>query len=206
MKSWALRFLLTPLLAASTFIACANNNQSPNNTGAGPAAIATVPPPANCMNGSTYCNSNLYAGNTGFSAYPSNPYYYNTSYAWNQGSYYGNFCDCPNGSRPVYNGQFGLGCVAISNFQSYSNGALYWGLGANNNQWVNIPQISNSQGYPNYATNGCYQNVAQSCFVDQVNSCSPGFICQTTGGASRLGICVGQGATNLSPNGMGGYR
>ncbi|HEY8271225.1 MAG TPA: hypothetical protein VIG33_10090 [Pseudobdellovibrionaceae bacterium] len=201
MKSSTLNYLLISLFTLSLFVACADQHSN-NNNGA-PTNIATVPPPANCVNGTAYCNSNQYIGNPGFSAYPNNPYYYTNRYAWNQGGYYGNFCDCPNGSRPVYNGQFGLGCVAISSFQSYTGNAVYWGLGANNNQWVNIPQISNSHGYPQ---NGCYQQVMQSCFIDQANSCGVGLTCQTTGGASRLGICVGQGATNSSLGGMGGYR
>lgn len=208
MKSWILSVIVMPLV----FLACAEKQDSGS-----PAEVAVVPPPAAtplpapptaCVDGTTYCNSNLYRGNPGFTAYPHNPYFYNMRYAWggNFGlgsGYVGNFCNCPHGSRPVYNGQFGLGCVSTANFQAYAGGAVYWGYGANNNQWVNIPQISNSQGYK---SNGCYQNVAQSCFVDQVNSCGPGLLCQTTGGGSRLGICVAQGATNTSAGSMGGYR
>lgn len=196
MKSWILNCILMPLFAISVIIACADKQQSSGNGAV--VTVATVPPPTNCVNGTTYCNSNQYIGNAGFSAYPYNPYFYNNSAMGNGG----NFCNCPNGSRPVYNGQFGLGCVASSNFQSYSGGAVYWGLGAHNNQWVNVPQFSNSQGYSN---NSCYQNVAQSCFVDQANSCGVGLRCQTTGGGSRLGICVGQGATNMFPGNVGGY-
>ncbi len=182
MKSWILNCILMPLAATSLIVACANNQNSGNGVATPP------PPPTNCVDGTTYCNSNQYYGNSGFSAYPNNPYFFNNSYTWNNGGNYGSFCNCPYGTRPVYNGQFGLGCVATSSFQSYSSGAIYWGLGANNNQWVNVPQISNSQGYPQ---NTCYQSVAQSCFVDQANSCGAGLTCQTTGGASRIGICVG---------------
>lgn len=195
MKSWIFTFLVLPLM----FVACAEKND-------GGSQVATVPPPTTCVDGSTYCNSNQYVGNQGFSAYPYNPYYYNMNYSWGgNAGYVGNFCNCPYGTRPVYNGQFGLGCVSNSSFQAYAGGAAYWGYGANNNQWVNIPQISNSQGYPQQQ-GGCYQNVAQSCFVDQLNSCGAGRVCQTTGGGSRLGICVAQGATNTSAGSMGGYR
>lgn len=196
MKSWIL-LVLMPLL----FVACADKN------GGSDATIATVPPPATCMDGSTLCNANQYGAYPGFSAYPYNPYYYNMNYAWGgyANGYVGNFCNCPVGTRPVYNGQYGLGCVANTTFQAYAGGAVYWGYGANNNQWVNIPQISNSQGYPQ-GSNGCFQNVAQSCFVDQMNSCGAGLVCQTTGGGSRLGICVAQGATNGAYGGTAGYR
>lgn len=204
MKNWIMSFILVPLV----FVGCADDKNSNPGTTAG--TIATVPPPTtSCVDGSAYCNSGLYNNNNGFYAYPNNPYYHNLNYAWNGyfggsiGGYVGNFCNCPIGTRPVYNGQFGLGCVSTMSFQAYAGAAVYWGYGANNNQWVNIPQVSNSQGYPQ---SRCFQNVAQSCFVDQLNSCGPGRICQTTGGGSRLGICIAQGVTNTSAGSIGGYR
>jgi len=194
MKHWIFTFLVMPLI----LVAC--GDKQPANT------IATVPPPTpTCVNGTAYCNSNQYANYPGYSAYPYNPYYYNMNYAWGSGGYMGNFCDCPAGTRPVYNGQFGLGCVRVSTFNAYAGGAVYWGYGANNDQWVNIPQISNTQGYTQQ-NSGCFQNVAQSCFVDQLNACGTGRVCQATGAASRLGICVAQGATNTSTGSIGGYR
>lgn len=185
MKRWIFTFLVMPFVV----VACAGDKNSDTT-------VATVPPPTSCVDGTTYCNSNQYAAYPGYQAYPYNPYYYQTN---------GNFCNCPWGSRPVYNGQFGMGCVSMNTFNTYAYGAVYWGYGANNNQWVNIPQISNSQGYPQQ-NNGCFQNVAQSCFVDQLNACGAGRVCQTTGGGSRLGICVAPGATNTSAGSMGGYR
>lgn len=190
MKRWLVTFLVMPLI----LVACADKKNGND--------VATVPPPTTCMNGSTYCNSNMYGYNNGYAAYPYNPYYYNMNTIWAQGGYYGNFCNCPPGHRPVYNGQYGLGCVAIAQFQPVAYGAVYWGWGANNSQWVNMPQISNSQGYPTNR-NSCFQNVAQSCFVDQANSCGTGATCQTTGGGSRLGICV---SGNGTINNGGGYR
>lgn len=206
MKNWIASFILMPFL----IIACADDKGS-NPSPAAAETIATVPPPTtSCVDGTTYCNSHLYSNYNGFYAYPKNPYYYNLNYSWNAhfggnyGGYIGNFCNCPVGTRPVYNAQFGLGCVSQFSFQPYISAAVYWGYGANNNQWVNIPQVSNSQGYP--SQNSCYQNVVQSCFVDQLNSCGAGRLCQTTGGGSRLGICVAQGVTNTSAGSIGGYR
>jgi len=173
MKRWILASLVMPLVLA----ACGSNNSSSGTT-------ATVPPPTNCIDGSAYCNSNYYNQNNGYSAYPYNPYYYGST---------GNFCNCPVGYRPVYNANYGLGCVSMSSFQPYAYGAVYWGWGANNNQWVNIPQVSNTQGYP--SSSSCYQNIAQSCFVDQVNSCGAGATCQPTAGGSRLGVCLANGTT-----------
>ena len=185
MKHWLMTYLILPAL-----VACGDKDKG-NSAG----TIATVPPPTTCMSG-TYCNSNQYGQSNGYTAYPVNPYY--------NGSNNGSFCDCPYGYRPVYNGQYGLGCVSAATFQPYSNGAVYWGWGANNNQWVNIPQVSNTQGYP--ANNSCYRNVAQSCFVDQINSCGGGATCQATGGGSRLGVCTTAGTNSASPNYNGGYR
>lgn len=147
------------------FAACANNNNSNDNT------IATVPPPT-CADGSTNCNPNQYP-----------TYMYGSSY-------YGSYCNCPPGSRPVYNGAFGMGCLAIS--------------GSNNGQWVNLGQISNTQGYPN---TGCYQKHAASCLVDRPNSCGVGATCQATGGGSRIGVCVTAGTqySDHMPT-TGGYR
>lgn len=199
MKHWIFTFLVMPLV----FVACADKG------GGGDQTIAAVPAPApttTCVDGTTYCNSNQYANYNGFRPYPGNPYYYNVNTVWGAGGYVGNFCNCPWGSRPVYNGQFGMGCVSVNTFNAYAGGAVYWGYGANNNQWVNMPQISNSQGYPQNTNNGCFQNVAQSCFVDQMNACGAGRVCQTTGGGSRLGICVAPGATNTSAGSIGGYR
>lgn len=199
MKRWIFTALVLPFL----FAACGGNND--NNSGGTTGTIATVPPPTNtCMNGTTYCNSNMYGQNFGYAAYPYNPYFYGVNYGFYNASYYGSFCDCPPGHRPVYNTQYGLGCVSVSSFQPYAYGAVYWGWGANNNQWVNVPQVSNTQGYP--SSNTCYRNVVQTCFVDQVNSCGASATCQATGGGSRLGVCVTAGGSAPGAGGASGYR
>lgn len=200
MKHWIVTIILLPLF----FAACGGDKK--NNS---PQQVAVVPPPApsaHCIDGSIYCNSNYYRRNPGYTSYPYNPYYYGANYTWNYfgGGSYGNFCNCPSGHRPVYNGSYGLGCVAVNTFQPYAYGAVYWGWGANNNQWVNINQVSNVSGYPQ--NNRCFQNVAQSCFVDQINSCGAGALCQPTSGGSRLGICVVNGTAGVPNGSMGGYR
>lgn len=167
MKRWILTCLVAPLF----FAAC-----DPGKSDPAPAAA----PSAACMNGTTYCDSSLYGFNRGFSAYPQNPY---------DNPNAGNFCSCPTGQRPVYNGQYGLGCISNSSFQAYAANAVYWTWAAGNNQWVNQPQISNTQGYFGNSSS-CYKDVAQTCFVDQPNSCGTGLACIATAGASRVGICA----------------
>ena len=122
----------------------------------------------------------------GFAPYPYTNFY---SYNWSNGGYvHIPLCDCPANSRPVYNSSIGMGCVSNQYFQPISIGAYYWSLTPNNYQWVNWSQVSNTTGtIGNF--NNCYQQVAQSCFVDVANSCGNGFVCQATAGGSRLGIC-----------------
>jgi hypothetical protein len=177
MKRWILNCLVAPLI----FAACADKDSGPN---------PVVAPPTACINGSTYCDSSQYGYNQGFSAYPQNPYYTNGTN--------GNFCSCPAGQRPVYNGQFGLGCANITAMDGTAGSAIYWSWQSNNNQWVNMPQSSNTQGYFGNTTS-CYKTVMQSCLVDEPNSCGAGVTCRVVGGGSRLGICTTGGTVPASP-------
>jgi hypothetical protein len=201
--------LLTVVVAFS-LAACNKSDDKKNND-----VVAQPPPPTmdnSCIAGQVNCNQQLYNNyyQYGFRPYGVNPYNYNNGYNgyWNNSRnpyayYYQNtygygynnlgFCNCPTGYRPVYNGGMGLGCVSLNYIQPFASGAFYYGLQvqSNNYHWVNISQISNTSGYP--ARNSCYDNVAQSCFVDQANSCgSSAYICRPTAGGSRLGICTRQ--------------
>lgn len=150
---------------------------------------------AQCVHNPSLCNQGIYHGTPGYSAY--NYGYGNGygNYGYNNGySAYGPFhqinnsaylCNCPAGSVPTYNSYGGLGCVQTGYIGGY--GYAYLGYGANNNQWTNIPQISNIQGYNN---NGCYNGVVQSCIVTQANTCSAGYTCRPTSGGSAIGLCV----------------
>lgn len=121
----------------------------------------------------------------GWSAYPNYVNGYAQFYA---GSPYYNYCACPNGTRPVYNQYFGLGCYSQSNFQPFAAYASYYGYATYNTHWVNIPRISNLEGYPD---NGCFSNVAESCYVRSgTNTCSSGKTCLPTAAGSPLGICI----------------
>ncbi len=168
--------LLVALLVTSCQKSNSNNNNNVN---------------AQCVNNPSLCNQGVYQGVPGYSTY--NYGYGNSGY--NNGySNYGPFhqinnsaylCNCPHGSVPTYNSYGGLGCVQNGYIGGY--GYAYLGYGANNNQWTNIPQISNVQGYNN---NGCYNGVVQSCIVTQSNTCSVGYTCRPTSGGSAIGLCV----------------
>ncbi len=145
-----------------------------------------------CVNNPQLCNNNYYNNNYGFQ-----PYNYNN------GGYYNavgsNLCNCPSGTMPTYNAYAGMGCVNANVVNSGGSGGLYGyayfgygtGSGANNNQWMNIPQVSNYVGYNNQS---CYNGVVQSCMTDQQNMCSTGFTCIASNASSRMGLCVSNSA------------
>ncbi len=125
-----------------------------------------------------------YAQYGGYNAYYNQFYYGNYSY-----NYYGQFCDCPSGYLPAYNSDNGLGCVQTSAVQPYWSFAAYFSLQANNN-WTNVPIMSSVQGPSTASSRNCYNSVLTSCLADMHESCGRGYACQTTSGASRIGICV----------------
>ncbi len=207
------------------------NQQNPYGNGGyggygyGNGGYATSPMNAGCINGDINCQMQMYNNyNTyGYSAYPINPYnwggYYNYhNYRFGTGGGAGgygyggymNFCNCPVGTRPIYNSWAGLGCVQDMTIQPYFGAAMYYGLQPNNYQWVNIPQIPNTMGYGGggyggggYGGGNCFSNVAQSCFIDQGGGCGAGGFCRVTAAGSRVGICVSNGS-NGGANGV--YR
>ncbi len=155
-----------------------------------------------------YNNSNYY--NSGY-----NNYDYNSGYAYGTGygsgyrsgygygsasNYYNNtassLCNCPQGSMPTYNTYAGMGCVnsGLINNNGYSGYAYFsWGTGSNNNQWMNIPQVSN---YVGYGSQSCYNGVVQSCLTDQQNMCGIGYTCRASSAGSRMGLCVSNSAAS----------
>ncbi len=100
-------------------------------------------------------------------------------------------CNCPVGSVPTYNNYGGLGCVQSSLLGGFQGYAYYGYNTSNNNQWTNIPQISNVQGYNN---SSCYNGVVQSCIVNDQSTCRSGYSCRASSAASAIGICVSNGA------------
>lgn len=185
--------------------ACGNDKSDSGNNG-GKVAAAPAAMDNNCIAGANPCNNNIYNNyqNYGFMPYPnySNPYYYSYYGAY---GYYGNngFCECPAGYRPVYSAYNGLGCVKNDNFNAYSNYAVYWWLQPNNSQWVNIPQVTNLQPTTTQGYN-CYQNVAQTCFVNTANSCGYNATCLPSAPGSVIGVCTLNNTVNTTGN--TGYR
>ena len=147
-----------------------------------------------------------YSSGYQYGGYSNGPFNYMNNAAY--------LCNCQSGYMPTYNSYAGLGCVQANagygggmNYNaSYTNGGnpgfsggayAYFSWGANNNQWTNIPQISNHTGYTN---SGCYNGVVQSCLVGQPNTCSVGYTCQAESASSRLGLC-----RSTTASGNGGY-
>lgn len=162
---------------------------------------------AQCVNNPNLCQSNVYNapgftpynyGNTGYGSYGN----YGGGYSYNDPfNYYQNnsafLCNCSSGLVPTYNSYAGLGCVQQSQVNSGAYAYFSWGI--DNNQWTNIPQVSNVSGYSN---SGCYNGVVQSCLVGQANTCSIGFTCRTNDASSHLGLCV---SNSTATNSSGGY-
>lgn len=186
-------------------LSCAKGGGDSAGNNSNTATVNSV----NCIENPQLCQPQVYNAN-GFSTYPAQPYGYgqygyNQGYPYNSGSmYYGNgyvtagagpfhymnnsayLCNCPSGTMPTYNIYGGLGCVQNQVVGSFS-GYAYFGYGATNNQWMNIPQISN---YTGYTQQNCYNGVVQSCLTDQTGSCGSGYTCRATSAQSRMGLCV----------------
>ncbi|MFN3697561.1 MAG: hypothetical protein ACK4VO_08975 [Pseudobdellovibrio sp.] len=184
---FTMRLMFFAYLAMVVFLvtSCQNNNDDEQN------AIN-----ANCVYNPAACQANLYNQTPGFTPYnyygygyvngSSGPFHYLNNSAY--------LCNCPAGTIPTYNSYAGLGCVQsnyISGF-NYSFMSLN-GSTTNNSHWVNIPQISNIQGY---TTNGCYNGVVQSCVVSNASTCLAGYVCRPTTAASAIGLCVSTSANN----------
>lgn len=194
-----MRVLFFSYLILVTFMvtACQKNNNDEGH-------ITT-----DCLNYPAACQTSYY-NQPGFTPYNYNGY----GYGYQQGGvfynngYYGSgtspfhqmynsayLCNCPAGSVPTYNNYAGLGCVQSNLLGGYQGYAYYGYNTSNNNQWVNIPQISNTTGYNN---SSCYNGVVQSCIVTDAASCRTGYTCRPSSGASAIGVCVSNGANGQS--------
>jgi hypothetical protein len=138
----------------------------------------------------------------GYQAYPYEGYSNSTNsiYRYQTEYYYGlnyglsgsSLCGCPNGTRPVYNGNMGTGCVNQNLVPQYSR-TYYWSWSAGNpqnNHYVNWGQMSNISGQFSNTGSGCYSNVAWSCLVNRGNQCPSGSTCRATAQNSPIGVCI----------------
>ncbi|MFP5519135.1 MAG: hypothetical protein ACLGGX_04485 [Bdellovibrionia bacterium] len=192
------------VLMLAFVVGCADDKSSSNNN----TGTATTPLDA-CIQQGT-CNSSLYNNytNYGWVAHPYTGYYqYPNSYQHQVGyyNYYGaspyyNYCSCPSGFQAVYSAHIGLGCLRDNYYQAYSAYSIFtpyvqiqagFNLGTGtpmNNHWVNIPRISNMEGYAN---NSClFTNTATACYVGAQNTCASGSQCIPTAAGSPIGLCI----------------
>lgn len=141
---------------------------------------------AYCMQNPYACQQNVYnqGYNNGYYPYQ---YGYGGAFHYTQNSAY--LCNCPAGTMPTYNTYGGLGCVSNNNMNAGFGAYAYfsWNMGASNNQWMNIPQVSN---YTGYNQSNCYNGVVQSCLVNQPSTCSAGYTCRASSAQTNLGLCV----------------
>ncbi len=179
MKNWIYFFVA---LAVTAGVGCGIKNSNSDET-------IALTPTTDCMNyGYGYngqCNY-PYQQNPGFSQYP-----YNTQNGLYQYGTNG-FCQCPNGSRPVYNSTMGLGCMSNATldagaipYQSYN-----WNYSTNTWMNVNPTQYQPYSGAITTSTVGCFNNVIVACDSRVAQSCGVGGYCRPVGGGSSLGLCI----------------
>ncbi len=187
------------LLASTLAIVGCNKSKSDNNA---TSTQCLQDPYYGGCNNSVYNNyygygyqSYPYGGMPGYTSDPNSIYRYQLNNYYTNSYGAGNYqlCSCPSGTRPVYNGNWGIGCAAQSAIPQYAP-VYYWSWSANNtanNQYVNWGQVSNINPSVN-SNSGCYSNVAWSCLVGQVNQCPSGSTCQATAQNAPIGVCIRQ--------------
>lgn len=133
----------------------------------------------------------------GFYPYPTTGYGYQNPYQqayMPYSSYYGyqqqNTCGCTSygsGFLPAFIPGGTMGCVSPQVYQPVYGMLGIFQVGAANNQWTNIPQVSNLP-----AGGQCGQ-AAQACFPSNTanGGCPTGYRCATATGAP-VGLCIVQ--------------
>ncbi|WII72848.1 hypothetical protein QJS83_03060 [Bdellovibrio sp. 22V] len=173
-------------LFALFLVACQGNDNGGGN------APVTTPLSMSCINGSAYCNNNIYYTYRGFIPYPGL-----ANYAYNYMGYFNQygFCGCPAGYQPVYNGVYGLGCMQTALLVPTADIFFYWTFGgwgyttAAPQASINIPQYSNIPSASN-SVSSCSRNLTQSCLLDNTITCGAGATCRQAIAGSNLGVCV----------------
>lgn len=198
-------------LILTVFITACPGKKSDEDSGGNQVATTPLTPIDNsCLTGQANCNTNGYQTYQpyGFRPYPINPYAYGGYWNyWTQYSGFGShntsttlFCDCPIGTMPVYNNQFGLGCVSHARVAPFSGTVGYYNIPGAQSPWVSVPRPNGGPARHIYRPRqqsgpglNCHTRVAHSCFVQQPNSCMAGQTCRPTMNNSGLGVCVHQG-------------
>lgn len=185
------QILMMAFVVTSLLSACQKKDDGGNSVATTPAPAPAAPVTAQCnVPGNTTCNPQVYQNNQ-WSVYP---------YQWN---YYNGFCGCPANYRPVYNSVWGIGCAPMNAFTG-NTPYLGWMYQAQNNQWLNVPQITYSA---TVSTNGnCFSDAAQACDAGVANSCGANAECRKIGPASSLGLCVSKAGAEYYGNNQCFYQ
>lgn len=192
-NKWTQMLMIAVLSIGVLTTACQKKD---DGGGGGTPAATPAPAPAPSVTtlqcnvpGNTTCNPGIYQNNS-WPVYP---------YQWN---YYNGFCGCPANYRPVYNATWGIGCAPIGTFTT-DTAYMGWMYQAQNNQWLNIPQVTYSA---TVSTSGnCFADAAQACDSGVANSCGANAECRKIGPASSLGLCVYRRGTDVYQQNYGCY-
>ncbi|MEY4617266.1 MAG: hypothetical protein RJB66_2226 [Pseudomonadota bacterium] len=187
-----LQKLVITLVVAVLFGACSNNRGRGTNTGANIGVLPTNTCLLSPNGHQGLCNYN-YGGYQGFANYDYTLYMngLNNNYA-------NGFCGCGQGGYPVYNNNWGLGCVNGSYIQNgygnYGNRFLMFSWNSSALQWAS----SATSYYNNYGGyNSCPRTIILTCDTGVQGSCGPNGVCMSMnpyGGSgysqSGPGICI----------------
>lgn len=173
MKRNTFNSFVLAIVVAVIFGACSNNRGRGTNTGANIGVLPTT----TCLlspNGQQgLCNYN-YSSFSGFANYDYTLYMngLNNNYA-------NGFCGCGQGGYPLYNNNWGLGCINSSYLQggwgNYGNRFLMYTWNSSSLQWSS----AQSTYYNNYGYNSCQQTVILACDTGVQGSCGPNGVCMS---------------------------
>lgn len=203
MKRNTLYTLLLASIVAALFGACSNNK----GRGASNGANMGVYPTTTCLLSpsgySGQCNY-PYGNYSGFVNYDFTLYIngLNNNYA-------NGFCGCGQSGFPVYNNNWGLGCINSSYFQQgynnyNSNRYLMFTWNSTGLQWMTAQQNYNS--YSNNYNNTCQQSVILACDTGVQGSCGPNAVCVSLNTYGGTGYSQsGPGLCTVTQNGYNNY-
>lgn len=201
MKRWTIKTIFISTLAGIllTGVGCNNNKDRGNTTVANMGVLPTI----NCL---------LSPNNSqGFCNYPYGNYYGFTNYQHTlainglNNNYATGFCGCgdPSTSYPIYNNNWGLGCVKNADLpRGYGNAVnfLMFTWNSQGRQWTNYQNYQNNYAWGGSGASCPTYSVILACDMGVQGSCGPNGSCMslnrngTTGGGtyvvSEPGICV----------------
>jgi hypothetical protein len=188
MNRTKLHLIALAMLALAFGSGCNNNRGRGVNTGANIGVLPTTTCLLTPNSAQTNCNYD-YSSTQGFTKYEYNLYIGGLNNEFASG-----FCGCGQGGFPVYNNNWGLGCVSTANLQQtmmYYSRFLMFNWDSTNKQWLS----ANSSFYNNYGGfSTCGKTVLLACDTRVQGSCGPNGACASmdpyNSSPGKAGVCL----------------